>query len=97
MPPLTPDLADLLLIAIANPAAIAAGYMIGRHADQRQKIVLAGFVSGVAGVAFAWALMATGFAEPKVRLLGGVFVVAGIVGIGFAALGFATRRWLERR
>jgi hypothetical protein len=89
---LPPDLKDVLLLAALNPAAIAAGYWLGRKADQPQKIVLAALVAGVAGTAFAWLLMATGLFEPKIRLLGGIFVASGLLGIGWAWLGWRVRR-----
>lgn len=86
-----PDLKDVLLLAFMNPATLAVGFMLGRRADQIQKIVLAVFVAGIAGTLFAWALMLTGLFEPKVRLLGGVFVASAVLGIVWAWIGFATR------
>lgn len=90
-----PDLADVLLLSIANPAAVGVGYFLGRRADQPQKSVVAGIVAGVAGVLFAWLLMLTGLFEPKIRLLGGVFVLSAMVGVACAWLGFMARRWRE--
>jgi hypothetical protein len=86
-----PDLKDVLLLAFMNPATIAAGFWVGRKVDQREKIVLAGFIAGVAGVAFAGLLMLTGLFEPKVRLLGGVLVASGLLGILWASIGYASR------
>ena len=94
---LPPDLKDTLLLSIANPAAIAAAYYLGRRASEPQKLVLAAFVAGLAGVAFAWVLMRTGLLEPKIRLLSGIFVASGILGIGWAWLGYTVKGWLERR
>ena len=85
------DIKDLLLLALMNPATLAAGFMLGRRADQKQKIVLAVVVAGVAGMAFAWLLMLTGLFEPKIRLLGGVFVLSAALGTLWAWIGFATR------
>jgi cation transporter-like permease len=87
-----PDLRDVLLLAIMNPATLAAGFLLGRRADQAQKIVVVGLVAGIAGAAFAWFLMATGLFDPKPRLLGGVFVASGLLGLVWAWIGFATRR-----
>ncbi|MDX2156751.1 MAG: hypothetical protein SFW09_09590 [Hyphomicrobiaceae bacterium] len=86
-----PDLKDVLLLALANPAMIAVAYWLGRKADQRQKIVVAALVAGIAGVAFAGLLMLLGLVEPKVRLLSGVFVSACLGGLAWASLGFAMR------
>jgi hypothetical protein len=87
-----PDLLDVLLLAVMNPACVAAGFMLGRRADQPQKIVIAGLIAGIAGALFAWALMLTGLYPPKVRLLGGVFVTSALAGMIWAWLGYSTRR-----
>lgn len=86
-----PDLKDVLLLAFMNPATLAAGFLLGRRADQIQKIVLAVFVAGIAGTLFAWLLMVTGLFAPKVRLLGGVFVASALFGMIWAWIGYATR------
>lgn len=86
-----PDLKDVLLLAIMNPATLVAGFMIGRRADQMQKLVVGAFVAGIAGVLFAGLLMMIGLFQPKVRLLSGVFVVSAVLGIGWGWLGYATR------
>ena len=88
---LPPELKDVLLLSIMNPATLAAGYMIGRRADQVQKVVVAAFVAGIAGVVFAGLLMLTGLYPPKVRLLSGVFVASAIAGIAWAWVGYVTR------
>ncbi len=87
-----PELKDILLLAIMNPATLAAGFLIGRRADQAQKIIVAGFAAGIAGVLFAGLLMLTGFFPPKVRLLSGVFVASFLAGLVWGWIGFATRR-----
>ncbi len=86
-----PDLQDVLLLAAMNPAAIVAGFWFGRRADQIQKLVVAGFAGGIAGVMFAGLLMLTGLHPPHVRLLSGVLVAAGLVGVVAGWLGFASR------
>ncbi len=87
-----PDFKDVLLLAIMNPATLVAGFLVGRYADQIQKIVLGGFIAGIAGAMFAWLLMLTGLFDPKVRLLGGVFVASAVLGVGWAWIGYATRK-----
>jgi tetrahydromethanopterin S-methyltransferase subunit F len=69
-----------------------SGFLIGRHADQAQKIIVAGFAAGTAGVLFAGLLMLTGFFPPRVRLLSGVFVASFMAGLVWGWIGFATRR-----
>jgi hypothetical protein len=86
------ELKDVLLLAIMNPGTLAAGFLIGRRADQAQKIIVGGFAAGIAGVLFAYLLMVTGLHPPDVRLLGGVFVASALMGLVWAWLGFTTRR-----
>jgi hypothetical protein len=86
-----PEFKDILLLAIMNPATLAAGFLVGRRADQVQKIVVAGFAAGIAGVLFSGLLMLTGLYPPKVRLLSGVFVASFVAGLVWAWIGFATR------
>lgn len=87
-----PELEEVLLLAVMNPATLVAGMLVGRRADQAQKIIIGGFAAGIAGVAFAVLLMVTGLYPPKVRLLGGVFVASALMGLVWAWIGFATRR-----
>jgi len=65
--------------------------MIGRRADQAQKIIVAGFAAGIAGVLFAGLLMLVGLYPPKVRLLSGIFVASFLAGLVWGWIGFATR------
>ena len=87
-----PEVKDILLLALFNPATLAAGYWCGRHADQIQKIVVGGFVAGLAGTFFAWLVMRFGTTTGTPKLLAGIFVVAAIAGLGWARLGFWVRQ-----
>lgn len=87
-----PELKEVLLLAIMNPAALAAGVLVGRRADQAQKIIVGGFAAGIAGAIFAGLLMAVGLYPPEVRLLSGVFVASALLGLAWAWIGFITRR-----
>lgn len=91
-----PEVKEILLLALVNPATLATGYWLGRRADQRQKLFVAGFVAGLAGLAFAWLLMRLGFTEPMPKLLAGVFVVSAIAGGGWAAFGYRMRQNRDR-
>ena len=84
-------LRTILLLALLNPAAWVVGAMLGRRADQPQKLVIAGFVGGIAGVALAWALMALGLVDPAYRLLAGVFIASAAIATLAAWLGWRTR------
>ena len=87
-----PELQDVLLLAVMNPGTLLAGFLVGRHADQAQKIIVGGFAAGIGGVLFAGLLMLTGFFPPKVSLLSGVFVASALLGLVWAWIGFVTRR-----
>lgn len=87
-----PVVLEVLLLALMNPATLAAGFLLGRRADQAQKLIVCAFAAGIAGALFAWVLMATGFYEPKIRLLGGVFVASAVLGVIWGWIGYATRK-----
>jgi cation transporter-like permease len=48
------DPTTLILLAAVNPAAIAVAYLMGRSADQWQKIPVAAFAAAVAGFLLYW-------------------------------------------
>ncbi len=86
-----PELKDVLLLALFNPAMLAVGYWLGRKADQLQKVVIAGFVAGLAGVCFAWMVMRFGSTTGTPKLLPGIFVIGAIAGMAAARIGFWVR------
>lgn len=86
-----PELKQILLLAIANPATLAAGYWLGRRADQIQKLVVVAFAAGAAGTVYVWLLMRFGFAAAQPRLFAGVFIASAIVGGLWGWLGYWTR------
>lgn len=88
-----PELKDVLLLAIMNPATLAVGYWLGRSSDQAQKIAIAAFVAAIAGTIYVWLLMYFGFAAWKPRLVAGVFIASAILGAGYACFGYWTRRF----
>ncbi len=83
-----PDLIEIITHAVMNPGAIVAGYLIGRFADQPQKIIVGAFAAGVAGVAFAWIIMKLGLSPDHPRLFPGIFVLSFILGAGWSWLGY---------
>ena len=87
-----PEVFDILLLALFNPATLVAGYWFGRNADQVQKIVVGGFAAGIAGTMFAWGVMRFGQTTGTPKLLAGIFVVAALAGLGWARLGFWVRQ-----
>ena len=95
-PDLQPDVPvmEVLLYGFLNPATIAVAFMMGRKANERSKIVVAGFVGAIAGSALLY--LATLFriwdAPTLGRAAAGAFVVSFIAGIIYAAAGYALRR-----
>ncbi len=87
-----PELRLVLLLSVLNPAAIAVGYLLGRRADQPQKIVVAAFPAGIAGVMFGLLVIVTGLTGAGTRLLAGIFIVSGLVGMLAAWIGFRRSR-----
>ncbi len=87
-----PEFRDILLLALLNPAVVAVGFLMGRRADQVQKLVVAGFLAAIAGTLFVGLLMATGLSRSGPRLLMGVFIVAMLSGAIAAWLGWRVRR-----
>ncbi len=86
-----PEFRDILVLALLNPAVVAVGFLMGRRADQIQKLVIAGFLAGIAGTVFVWLLMLTGLSRSGPRLLMGVFIVALFSGTLAAWLGWRVR------
>lgn len=83
----------VLLIAALNPVVVAVAFLMGRAANQREKIVVAGFAAAVAGSAALWFATLAGLVPAKgVGGEGGVFLIQCVLGLFWAWLGFAARR-----
>ncbi|MFM9942732.1 MAG: hypothetical protein ACKVP7_24920 [Hyphomicrobiaceae bacterium] len=87
-----PELKDILLLAVMNPATLMAGYWLGRRADQVQKLVIAAFIAAIVGTIYVWLLMRFGFFKSQPRLVAGVFIASALLGGGWSWLGYWTRR-----
>jgi hypothetical protein len=86
------DPLSLVIIAALNPAVIVVGFLMGRAADEPQKIVVAAFVAALAGSALVW--IAAFFRVLPARGLGGeagVFAMQVLLGALWAAVGYRTR------
>ena len=87
------DPLTLVLLAAANPAVIAVAFLMGRNADEWQKLPVAAFAAALAGFILYWiggqvgvfAIHAIG-GEAALLLLGFAF------GLAWAALGY----WFSR-
>ncbi|MEL7303734.1 MAG: hypothetical protein AAGJ53_08570 [Pseudomonadota bacterium] len=80
---------NVILLGVLNPVAAIIAFVMGRHADQWGKCVLAGFVGALAGAIVLWFAVRIGVIPA--RGLGGetgVFVVSFIAGTIWASLGF---------
>lgn len=83
---------SIILIAALNPVVIAVAFLMGRAADQRQKIVVAAFAAALAGAIALWLATFVGLVPAKgVGGEGGVFVLSLLFGLFWAWLGFKTR------
>ncbi len=84
---------NVVLLGVLNPVVAVIAFVMGRHADQWGKCVLAGFVGALAGAIVLWFAVRVGLVPA--RGLGGetgVFVVSFIAGTLWATLGYAAFR-----
>ena len=90
------DLTTLATIAGLNPVVIGLGLWLGRQCDQPQKILIAGFGAGLAGMALIWlaATLRMPFIYEPGRAAAGIFVAQWMFGMVWAALGW---RFLRTR
>jgi len=83
-----PEVLEIIVHAVMNPGTIVAGYLIGRNADQPQKIIVGAFAAGVAGVLFAWLVMKIRLSPDSPKLFPGIFVLSFVLGALWAWLGY---------
>jgi hypothetical protein len=84
----------LVLIALLNPAIIVVAFLMGRRADQWQKLIVAAFAASLAGFVLYWLVVAAGLMP--VHALGGeaaVLLMGFFLGLLWASLGY----WLAHR
>lgn len=80
---------SVVLVALLNPVTIAVALIMGRAADQWQKLIVAAFAAGLAGFAAIW--FATEFRLLPIQGVGaatGAFILQIVFGIGWAAIGY---------
>ncbi len=83
----------LLWIALLNPVVIVVAFLMGRRADQWQKLIVAAFAASLAGVALYWLAGAIGLMP--IHALGGeaaLLLLQFLFGLVWAALGYFLRR-----
>ena len=83
------DPVTLILISVFNPVVIAVAFLMGRRADQWQKLIVAAFAASLAGYVLYWVVAAVGLMP--VHALGGeagILVMQFFVGLVWATLGY---------
>ena len=83
----------LVMIAVLNPAIIIVGFLLGRGADQWQKLIVAAFAASLSGFVLYWIVAAVGLMP--VHALGGeaaMLTMGFFLGLVWAALGYFLAR-----
>ena len=83
----------LLWIAALNPAVMLVGFLMGRRADQWQKLIVVAFVAAIAGAIAVW--IGAWFRIIPARGLGGeagLFVLHMMFGLIWGAIGYCFGR-----
>jgi hypothetical protein len=86
------DPGTLVLIAVLNPVVIAVALLMGRKADQWQKIPVAAFAAALLGSILYWIVAAVGLLP--VHALGGeggIFALQFLFGLVWGAAGYWSR------
>ena len=83
----------IIQTALFNPVVILVALWLGWHADQWQKVVIAGFAAAFAGAAAIWLAAAVGLISVKgFGGEAGVFVASMVYGWCLAAIAYALSR-----
>jgi hypothetical protein len=83
------DPVTLIKIALFNPAVVVVAFLLGRRADQWQKLIVAAFAASLCGFALYWLAAAVGLMP--VHALGGeagLLLMQFILGLVWAALAY---------
>jgi hypothetical protein len=83
----------LVLISLFNPAVIAVAFLMGRRADQWQKLIVAAFAASLTGFILYWLVAELGLLP--IHALGGeaaILLMQLLIGFVWAGLGY----WLRR-
>ncbi len=86
------DPVTLLLIALLNPAVIIVAFVMGRRADQWQKLVPAALAASLAGFVLYWTVTSSGLLP--VHALGGeagIVLLQILFGLVWATIGYSTQ------
>ena len=93
MPALEPfDLSGLVTIAALNPVVVVVAFLMGRRADQWQKIVIAAFAASLAGFLLVWLAVRVGaLAAHGIGSEAGLVALQFVAGLAWAALGYGSQ------
>ena len=87
------DPISIVKIAVFNPVFWVVGFLMGRRADQPQKILVAGFVAALVGYGVVWLATFVGLLAAKgIGGATGVFMIGIFIGMFSAAIGYAFAR-----
>jgi glycerol uptake facilitator-like aquaporin len=89
------DLTSVVLIALLNPAVIIVALLMGRSADQWQKLPVAAFAAALVGSGVVYIAISAGFSvfSDIRRAVAGVFTAEFLAGLVWAFIGY---RFLRR-
>lgn len=93
--PLPPvDLASVFLAALLNPLVVVVAVLMGRRADQWQKLPVAGFAAAVIGSAGVYVLVRIGImgGGSVGRAAAGIFIAEFLLGTVWASLAYVFLR-----
>jgi hypothetical protein len=90
MPQPPVELSTVLFTGLLNPVVVAVAVLMGRKADQWQKIPVAGFAAATLGSAVIYVLVRLGLMglSNTGRAAAGIFIVQMLVGMLWAAAAF---------
>ncbi len=83
------DPGALVLLAVLNPVVAAVAFLMGRKADQPQKLLIAALAASIAGSAAIWVaawlhlITARGSGGE-----GGLFILQCVAGLAWAGVGY---------
>jgi hypothetical protein len=87
------DPQTLVMIALFNPVVIVVAFVMGRKADQWQKIIVAAFAASLAGFILYWLVAEVGLMP--IHAVGGeaaIVLMQFLLGLVWASFGYFLRR-----
>jgi hypothetical protein len=89
----------VIILAFLDPAVVLIGLWMGWNADQPVKVILAGFVAALAGVAVSFLLRFAGISwfEGEYYFGGAHALFRFFAGVLWAVIGYGARRISARR